>query len=79
MAGPSTIPRHGSPLSVAGMTPAQLQTYYANDTSLGTNPGGALAGQGTLNGLSGMLADGRAGDGTDWNDAAYIRATLGIK
>jgi hypothetical protein len=67
---PSTKPRHGSPIAVADMTPAQMQTYLNSHTSFGGSQTPY-----NQNGLAAMLADGRA-DATDAEDARYIRGVL---
>lgn len=68
---PSKAAKNGSTVAVASMSNAQLGSYYGNDTRVG-----ASAVMGGPNGLLHRIADGRAGDLQDFEDAAYIRRTL---
>lgn len=73
---PSTVPKYGSSIAVASMGNGMLAQYYSNDTRVMTGGANAQLSGGTLNGLAHRLADGRAGDLQDYEDAAYIRRTL---
>lgn len=68
---PSKSPRNGSTIAVASMSNPMLGQYYGSDTRVG-----ASAGMGGPNGLQVRIADGRATDPQDYEDAAYIRRTL---
>jgi hypothetical protein len=70
---PSMSPKYGSTVAVSAMGNAMLAQYYGQDTRVGA---GAQFSTGTHNGLQHRLADGRAGDMQDYEDAAYIRRVL---
>lgn len=69
-------PRNGATVAVSTMGNGMLAQYYGQDTRVMV--GGAIAqlSSGSHNGLQARIADGRAGDLQDYEDAAYIRRTL---
>lgn len=70
---PSMTPRNGSTVAVSAMGNGMLAQYYGQDTRVGA-PVGLSSGQ--QNGLQHRIADGRATDPQDYEDAAYIRRVL---
>jgi hypothetical protein len=70
---PSMSPKNGSTVAVSAMGNTMLAQYYGQDTRVSA---GVQLSTGTHNGLQHRLADGRAGDMQDYEDAAYIRRVL---